>query len=308
MALTSILPALLAAAAMAGGASFASAQQELPQDRPATEIAPLEVVGSRPGLQRQAEAFVAEVGRAPENATLARWGGRICVGVANLSSPYAQLVADRVSTVALDLGLNAGAPGCRPNLMIMFAADAGDVARTLVAHDRPGFLPTGRNSNLGAKALVDFETLERPVRWWHVSAPVELDTGTPIADAQAEGSPPVVNVRQMSHLKTGIRADLQRVVIVVDVNRVRPANLASVADYVSFIALAQVDPDVDVGNQSSILTLFSQNPTAEGLTAWDMAYLRSLYRAAPDRRVLRQQGREMAHIMVDGLLDPDAQP
>lgn len=295
------IAAFIAAASIANGSDF----QEIPQDPQPTEVEAVEVVGSRQTIERQAEQFVQAVSKAPENVTLARWGGRVCVGVANLNSPYGRLVVDRVSAVALDLGLTVGEPGCRPNLMIMFASDADDVARGLVSHDRAGFLPDLANSTLGEKALADFQTSVRPVRWWHVSAAVELDTGAPIATSMSGDSvAPVVNVRQMSLLKTGIRQDLQRVVILVDANRTHPANLASIADYVAFIAMAQVDPNVDVGDKPSILTLFSDNPTADSLTSWDMAYLHSLYRAAPDRRVLRQQGREIARTMVDDLLDP----
>ncbi|MFN3837726.1 MAG: hypothetical protein ACK4MI_08445 [Brevundimonas sp.] len=305
MALGHIVAAFLAV----GMIGTSSGAQQANQDAQAAEVDAIEVVGSRQTIQRQAEEFVQEVGRAPDNAALARWGSKVCVGVVNLNSPYGRLVADRVSAVALDLGLNVGESGCRPNLMIIFASDAGDVARALVSHDRRGFMPDLPNSNLGDKALADFQTSERPVRWWHVSAAVELDTGAPIASSTSgDSTAPVVNVRQMSLLKTGIREDLQRVVIVVDANRVRPANLASVADFVAFIAMAQVDPDVDVDDKPSILSLFSGNPTTDSLTSWDIAYLRSLYRAAPDRRVLRQQGREIARTMVDGLLDAPSQP
>ncbi len=43
-------------------------------------------------------AFVAEVGAAPSGTNLARWDRKVCVGVMNLKTEYAQKLADEVSS------------------------------------------------------------------------------------------------------------------------------------------------------------------------------------------------------------------
>ncbi|WP_426051619.1 hypothetical protein [Brevundimonas sp. SL161] len=68
--------------------------------------------------------FVDEVAAPARNRGLARWDNRVCVGVANLRTDVGQYIVDRVQTVAQDLGLESGRPGCQPNVVIVAAADA----------------------------------------------------------------------------------------------------------------------------------------------------------------------------------------
>lgn len=267
-----------------------------------TEVDSVEVLGRRGSVEEETRSFVSAVASAPAGTNLARWHGRICVGVANLASPYAQLVADRISTVGGALGLEIGEPGCRANIMVIFADDATDVARKIVAEDPAAFTPSQSRATLGDSALSDFQNVERPVRWWHISMPVEVDTGRPpvmktVGDGVIEV--PVLDVRQLSRLHSGVRNDLQRVVVVVDVTRLHGANLASVADYVSMVSLAQVRPDVDITERlPSILGLFSGQPSSDRLTEWDIDYLQSLYEATGDRPVAEQQIREIGRTMA----------
>lgn len=198
--------------------------------------------------------------------------------------------------------------------MIIFADDATDVARKLVADDKPGFLPATSSVTLGSVALEEFKNSERPIRWWHVSMPVEVDTGRPPAMTTfvtPDGDVlevPVANVPQMSRIHSGVRNDLQRAIIVVDVTKLMGANLASVADYVAMVAMAQINPDVDVAGQPSILALFSHDRTSDSLTSWDMIYLRSLYGATRDRAIARQQAGEISRTMAREQLEQEALP
>lgn len=312
------LASLLWLTSASGALSQEAEQSPSSQAEQPTSLGTVEVVASRQTVEDRATAFVNEVGAPPPGTGLARWSGSVCVGVANLASPYSQLVADRVSDVAAHLGLEIGEPGCRANIMIVFADDARDVARKLVADDKPGFMPATSRVNLGANALDAFKNSERPVRWWHVSMPVDVDTGRPPAittiitagEAADVGQfeVPVSYVSQMSRTRSGIRNDLQRVIIVVDVTRLMGANLASVADYAAMIAMAQVNPDVDVAGQDSILSLFSSQRTADALTEWDINYLQALYDAKPDRVFERQQFREIGRTMARRQLTEDDLP
>ena len=90
-----------------------------------------------------------------------------------------------------------------------------------------------------------------------------------------------------SRLNSQIRDDMNKVMIIVDVDDMAATNLNQLADYLTFVALAQVDPDADTAGYDTILNVFRAPQGVDGLTDWDMSYLTSLYRVqnAPQRRV-----------------------
>lgn len=291
------------AAAVLGGAPRDAAVVSLSQeggDSP-TVLNDVEVRAGE--LQARAENFVASVAAPPRNMTLGRWSDEVCVGVANATPGAAQYVIDRVSSLALDLGLRVGQPGCRADIMIVFADDASAVAQKMVRDNPQRFQPPGVLATLGGSALEVFQGRERPVRWWNVSLPVEADTGiSPVVMTIGQhGSGfevPTLHVRSMSRLRSGLRNDLKSSIVIVDASRLNGRSLASVTDYVALVALAQVNPDVDVAGQDSILTLFDERPAADRLTEWDMSYLRALYSTDRDRRNPSHEQRELGRVMV----------
>ena len=97
------------------------------------------------------------------------------------------------------------------------------------------------------------------------------------------------------------RNDLSHVVIVVDVHQVRGISIDVLSDYIAMVAMAQIDPEVDLSGQSSILNLFSNSERVSHMTDWDVAYLRALYSARQDRAVATHQTREIANTMVEGI-------
>lgn len=261
------------------------------------------VTGQRP-IEDRAAAFVEEVAVAPPGRGLARWDRAICVGAANLSGPYAHYMIDRVSAVAADLGLEIGEPGCRPNIMIAGAADADELAAALVRDDPNGFRPAVNHTDLGRRALELFQTTDAPVRWWHVSLPVSVDTGDVAVRLNGEKDPPVVRVRDASRLRSNVRDDLARVVIILDTSRIGRISYAALSDYVALVALAQVDPTADSSAWPSVLNLFAAAEPPAGLTDWDRDYLQALYGANRDRARSSQQAREIVRGMVDAHADP----
>lgn len=291
----------------------------VPAQDEVTNLGQIEVTG-RPGeLRERVTAFVADVAASPRGRGRARWRQPLCVGVANLAQPYAQAVVDRVSEVALDIGLDVAEPGCRASVMIFFAVDATPFAQKLVKDDYLGFRPGEDGASLSRRALEAFQTVERPVRWWQVSQIVEEATGQPpkwvtLLVPTLPGEPPeeietrLVTIATASRLRSGLRDDLKRTIVIVDVTRLGDAGLASVADYVSMVALAQIDVDADMSGQPSILSLFSEKPAARSLTSWDMAYLKSLYAVLPDYRNPRMETRQIGETMIGGVSAADVQP
>lgn len=252
-----------------------------------------DVIVSGRSLDNLIRDFVGEVAEPNRNRGLARWQDRVCVGVANLEGEVAQYLSDRISTVATDMGLSAGAPGCTPNILIIATADAGDLARQLTGERRRAFRMGGAGMDRGGAALEDFVETDRPVRWWQMAMPVDSESGARAVrlPGDCEGPQclggedsvmafaPTIDVFAASRLRTQIVDNLIRALVIVDVDEVRNVTVLQLADYIAMVSLAQIDPNADTSSYASILNVFD-NPTAsDSLTDWDLAYLDGLYAA-----------------------------
>jgi hypothetical protein len=235
--------------------------------------------------------FVVEVAEPNRHRGLARWHSRICVGVANLRPEAAQFLADRVSTVASDLGLDAEQPGCAPNILIVATDDARALARSFVSERPRAFRMGGAGMDRGGDALADFADAARPVRWWQMSMPTDSESGERavrlpndcLGTCGEEGSTqyfaPNTPTFAASRIRTQIVDNLLRAVVVVDVDEVSHLSLMQLADYIAMVSLAQIDPDADTSAYASILNVMKNPGSADGLMDWDRAYLGGLYAA-----------------------------
>lgn len=276
----SSLSAVLALTLALGAVGAASAQE--PPARPSTQLDDVVLEGRQ--LEAMVRGFVNEVSQPANNRGLARWNRPICVGAVNLRNDVAQYVVDRISDVARELDVEAGEPGCRPNILIV-AADDGAALASAIVEDRPRNFDLRHNStDAGTRAFRNFLTGDQPVRWWQISMPIDSETGRRAirlpGDVDPAGQPgaPVIHVFAASRLRTQIRDDLARSIIIIDVERLAGANLVQLADYLALVALAQVDAEADVSTFPTILNLFDDPAGAPaGLTDWDRSYLRALY-------------------------------
>lgn len=284
------------------------------------------VVGER--LEEVTRTFVEELA-APSlrEDQLARWDERVCVGIAGLSAEDGQMVVDRISTRAAEVGLRTGEPGCRANIMVIFAPDSDAIARTIVDSRREllGYYTNDAVSTAGREGLELFANTPRPVRWWHVARNVTADgrvldnpTTAPAAsssegasanEAAASGQPNtgvgsfsgVQSVRSNgSRTRRPTRQDLSYVLIIVDARRVAEFPVSAWVDYVAMVSLAQINPDAAPSTVPSILNLFTSSVenTPEGMTDWDEAYLKGLYRATREATNTRAQQREIGRAVV----------
>lgn len=271
------------------------------QTPPETSVGEIVVEGRR--LEDLARTFVGEVGAPARSRGLARWRRGVCVGVANLDREPAQYLIDRISDMAGELGLRIGDPGCRATALIIFAADGAGTARGLVEADRRTFYTGSGATDRGLDALEAFQTSDAPVRWWHVSVPTDVDTGLrairlPGDEASnpltGEPNAPVVRTFNASRIRSGTQDDLNKVIIIVDVDQLAGTTFEQLAAYVTMLTLAQVDPDGDTMAFDTILNLFEDPAAPPGLTDWDLTYLHALYRPLAPRRDTRSQARAVA--------------
>ncbi len=284
------------------------------------------VYGDR--LEETAAQFAVEIA-APSTREdqLARWDESVCVGMAGLTAEQGQVVVDRISARAAEVGLRVGAPGCRANIMLIFTTDPDAVARNIVDERRDllGYYTHDALSTGGREGLEAFVATSRPIRWWHVARNVTADgqvlnnpNTTPAASgreaaaanaAMAAGEPPVgmgayngiQAVRSTgSRMRRTTRQDLSYILIIVDAQRVSEFPVSAWTDYVAMVSLAQIDLEAAPAAAPSILNLFSSpvENTPLGMTAWDEAYLRGLYRATREATNTRAQQREISRVMV----------
>jgi hypothetical protein len=243
-------------------------------------------------LDEAARAFVDAVAAPAGNRGAARWDDGVCVGAANFTPEVAQYLVDRVSDLVRDLGLRAHEPPCHPSILIIGTTDGAGFARELVSRRPKLFIVGGSGMDQGYGALDSFRSSDAPVRWWHVSVPVDDETGriavrlpgmhsirpsTNPARTMEEHHAPQVQRNFASRLREPLRDVMKRSFVIVDVDRLGGVNLEQLGDYVAFVSLAQIDPEADLGRFDSILNLFEPGLGAEGLSAWDMAYLEGLY-------------------------------
>ncbi|WP_420479425.1 hypothetical protein [Brevundimonas sp. FT23028] len=296
----SVLTGLLAATVLWGAQTPQAAPAPAPvaasQEQDVTDLGEV-IVGGRPARE-VASSFIETVGAPSSSRRLARWPHSVCVSVANLAQEPAQYLVDRVSEVAEDLGLRAGEPGCVANVLIIAASDASAMADALVDEYRVAFRPAGGGTTRSLSVLEDFRKVDRPVRWWHISLPVDSETGDAAVRTRQGDDPPAINISRASRLRSDIRDDLNKVIIVVDVDRLGGVNIRQLGDYIALVALAQVDLRASPTGLPTVLNLFEEPESTPGLTEWDLAYLQALYRAEPNRSTAAGQASDLAALML----------
>ena len=252
------------------------------------------VVSAPRSAEREAQGFVHSVTAAPTPYFQAPiWHDPVCPGLIGLRAPLAQAVLARIGANVRDLGIGVSSEGCEPNVLIVFTDDATAVVNE-ADRNRLRYMGVDKEHgvSLGAGAWRDFMETPRPVRWWHVSRLMTRDNMP--ADRATVYLYDAGYIHQPTHL------NLHHVFIVVDAARVNGLSASALADYLTMVSLAPIDPNASLGGAPTILNLFA-NGGADSLTDWDRAYLRGLYAAIPEASHPTQQERDIAHRMAGRL-------
>lgn len=221
--------------------------------------------------------FVNEIGD-PVGSSFgfARMEKDLCVKAHNVAPEVGDYFVNRMSALAVQLGMQKQAADCKPNVDIIFTSDGPRMAASLRDREPSLLRPLGTadGTTQGRAALTEFVESDAAVRWWQVTVPV--DYGGDIA-VKLPGQPAPYVAASNSRLSSGVRNNLLGTIVIIDVERMGEFTWDQVTDYVSMVALAQVDPHVSLAGYDSILNLFSGARTAPQLTEWDKAYLHALY-------------------------------
>lgn len=294
---------------------FSPAQDQDPVNLP-------EIVVEGRSTESQARDFIREVSAPSKGAALARWRSSICIGAVNLGSEGGRYLVDRVASTAAAVGLEVGGPGCTPDVVIIATSDADQVADDLIDRHSRTLYPGGSGFSRSRAALQRFASSDEPVRWWHVTQPTDPRTGRravhlPGVDAPAISLPDdpdgvLLKLPQVTVPPTLLRApnrqDLTRAFIVIDFEQIEAVNFDQLADYVTFIALAQVDPAAQTGGFSTILNVFDDPASTPGLSDWDRAYLTGLYQSDETGNHPSARAAALRRDMVGVVVEPAANP
>jgi len=191
----------------------------------------------------------------PKEGLLPGWRDKVCPQVTGLPHPHAEFVLARLSQVARAVGVRTDAEHCSPNLFVYATDRPNDVLRSLVTKN--SYFTFGPR---GIPYLLDqFAAMPQPVRVWY-------------------------NIY-------GRGTAITRVLVIVDKTRLQGATIGQLADYVSMVSFAEIRPDARLDDAPTILKLFdgASKAAPAGLSAWDQAFLKSLYTnswAKPWRREL----------------------
>jgi hypothetical protein len=218
---------------------------------------------------------------------IAKFATPICPVSLGLPPGHGEVIEARMRQIGQYLGLGAAAAGCRPNVVVIVAAEGGDFVRQL-RRERPDIFAA-----LALRELRGIMRLTGPVRAWQVVEPHGAD-GRPmrrISFIEGGGGPPRP-VAGHGYELTGVtasrtslptRQDLSLSFIVLDLAAIEGLSLLQIADYAAMRALARTE-GAGLPARRSILTLFGDRdagaPPAAELTNWDEAYLRALYRTS----------------------------
>jgi len=87
-----------------------------------------------------------------------------------------------------------------------------------------------------------------------------------------------------NRINDGARSGFNHIIIVIDSRKLAGQNFVSLADYISMLALTQLNSLDTCQQLTSIVNMLAPNcdQKADGITGFDLAYLRGLYRMAPD--------------------------
>lgn len=298
-----MIAALLAAALLSSPTLAGASQQPASPEIAPVDLEEVVVEGNR--LETTTEIFVREVGAPSRDRGLARWRGAICTEIVNLQPELAQVVAERVSSTARDLGLRTGAPGCEPTILVVATVDAAEFTTAFVERRPTLFRVGGAGMDRGSRALNAFQSSNKAVRWWQVSAPVtetgEIAVRIPgyCANSCANASDMAPSVKVLaSSLWAPTEDDIKKVYVIIDVDKVSGVSIEQLSDYITMVSLAQIDPDADTRGYSTILNLFDDPQNTPRLTTWDRAYLTGLYGAQRSLRNTRAARSEVVGSIV----------
>jgi len=283
---------------MAGGAP-ASAQTAAPPQEDVT----VTTTKSRETLHNFVKRFAAPT---KLSGKIARWQRRLCPLVVGQQSDFTAFIAQRIKYVALAVGARFNSePSCEPNIQVVFTTTPQALLDNVRQHHIAalGYAET-------AAQLEKLATVTRPIQAWYATETMDcngrrqVDTGLHVSHLTGgliEGVPTYAPCG-LSRLSDGLQTGFAHVLIVVDSTKLEGQKIVPLADYIALLALTQLNSLDTCQPQPSIANMLAVDSghAPDGLTEFDLAYLRGLYSMSAGRLVLIQRD-EIGDTMLDTL-------
>jgi hypothetical protein len=229
------------------------------------------VTGSREAVKREVETFVSNATRM-DGQLIGRWRSYVCPVVAGVSDPQANFVRQRIIEVYDTVRKQQRKVGqaCTPNLFVIVSDEADQVIADWKQRDPGMFKWKSREG-------VSYSKGPGVVRTWH-NATENPSQGDPLIESS---SAPPQGKMSGSRLVSSSAEAITAVVVLVDASATGKVTLSQLTDYVVMVSLAQLDLSANVTGPDSILKLFAEprpEQPPQGLTGFDYAFLKALYR------------------------------
>ena len=201
---------------------------------------------------------------------LTRFREPVCPGVVGFEERYNVLVAQRIRAVAVAAGVKLAGADCRANLVVVIAADADALVRTL------------RVKRPGTFAGVDDAALHRAFE----DGPVHVWNSTEILNEDGEHQiGRTLYVKSASIIDLPTQQAVAGSMVVIDRKAALGKTLTQIADYAAMRALAGARPPKQGVSADTILTLFDPQVTPPPhATTVDQSYLQGIYEARATAR------------------------
>ena len=229
----------------------------------------------------------------------------VCPRVTGFQPEYEARVAERIKAVAESVDAGAGEEGCVTNLEVVIVDDGREFVAEL-HRQHPEAL-----SGLSKREIVTLANFEGAVRSWTNTALIDsvgAAIGRPSPTAGGGfvkrgyqgssvhfGDVNVMRVYESSNINPSVKRAIVSSWVVLEADATLGKSLTQLADYAALRGLAMMRPDALDGSEDTILALFAPGIDAapSGLTEFDRAYLKSLYRVQGVSKAA-QQVRQMA--------------
>jgi hypothetical protein len=284
-ALMSLAPSSRAAAlaeeSPASHAAAPSASGKAPLDTVTVEAS-----RERKEVEREVNQFVFAVAVRYLHDSLSRWNAPICPLVAGLPREQGEFVLGRLSQIASSAKAPLAGEHCKGNFYVIVTPEPETLIRQWQRRN-----PRMFNGRDGMGYLRSFRDVPRAVRVWYNIGVVSSE-GKPIVSSDdlagalvgsnlgmnlMMANVPTNKISMGSRLTYSAVHSLSSVIVIVDANRVQALTFGQLADYIGMVGLAEVNQDAEVGTVPTILRLFRPPDPPQRLSAWDEAFLASLY-------------------------------
>lgn len=231
-------------------------------------------------------AFVAKIARPEPGRQLARWHQPLCFAVRGIAPTYEAAITSRIREVAGSLQIPVANPPCATNLAIVLSHNVPQIVKAMLAEDPPRFGDLAGDGIFRAKRIRAL-LAPRTIRWFPGVDTVGED-GMPLS---RRGGYAINKTTVASRTRTTTREEIVQDTILIDADQLRGITMRQLADYLTFVALANPNMLADYSDADTILSalpLSADRAAPPGMTDLDQAYLAALYDTPADRNPQEQ--------------------